>query len=445
MDVDPRDIQSYSLRTEPIQRLLVEIEDAAQQAAEARDREDVKNPELRRALRTVEEFLRKSRRLCYGGMAINAHLPEKDKFYHWDRELPDYDFFSPEAAKDADALVARLQREGFKNVSSREGMHEGTTKIYVDYHSVADCTQMPLWFYKLLHGRSIKENGIHYVDAEYLRMGMYLELSRPRGEVERWYKVYKRLLALNLAYPPDLEGCGRIPKQETHIVPKQIHAALIEYLLLNDRIFLGNELERIYGSPTQQKSSFLVNGTNTVLAYSPDPAYDVQMIKEMLHEQLGTNGIRVVKWDREGELIPAIYGVLLGTTIIFMAIQEEFCQSYNLLPMTRKFGKRMLRIASLDSAIYMFYLISYVKGLKGIVNFTTSCFAKRLVKTSLETRDRGAPGKYPMFAIPCQGHQPSKASLIKAKVERMRTRKRAKGKRSQKTQKRTIRRQNNSV
>ena len=433
MDDDPRDIQSYSLRTEPIQRLLVEIEDAAQQAAEARDREDVKNPELRRALRTVEEFLRKTRRLCYGGMAINTHLPEKDKFYHWERELPDYDFFTPDSEKDVAALVACLVKEGFRNVVAREGMHEGTTKIFVDYHSVADCTQMPVWFYNILHGRSIKENGIHYVDAEYLRMGMYLELSRPRGEVERWYKVYKRLLALNLAYPPELDECKRIPKQEIYHVPKDIHVTLIEYLLLNDRIFMGNELERIYAQPTQQKSAFLVNGTNTVLAYSPDPAYDVQMIKEILQKQ-GRKNIRIIHWEREGDLIPAIYGILMGKTILFMAIEEGFCQSYNLLPMARKFGKRMLRIASLDSAIYIFYLISYVKGLKGIVNVTTSCFAKRLVKTSLETRDRGAPGKYPMFAIPCQGHQPSKASLIKAKVERTRRRKKI-GRKHGKTQK----------
>lgn len=32
-------------------------------------------------------------------------------------------------------------------------------------------------------------------------MSVYLELSRPRGDVSRWKKVYSRLLLLNKAYP----------------------------------------------------------------------------------------------------------------------------------------------------------------------------------------------------------------------------------------------------
>jgi hypothetical protein len=32
-------------------------------------------------------------------------------------------------------------------------------------------------------------------------MSIYLELSRPRGDVSRWKKVYSRLLLLNKHYP----------------------------------------------------------------------------------------------------------------------------------------------------------------------------------------------------------------------------------------------------
>jgi pantothenate kinase len=34
-----------------------------------------------RAIEIIEEFLRKKHRICYGGQAINAHLPNKYKFY----------------------------------------------------------------------------------------------------------------------------------------------------------------------------------------------------------------------------------------------------------------------------------------------------------------------------------------------------------------------------
>ena len=68
----------------------------------------------------------------------------------------------------------------------------------------------------------------------------------------------------------------------------------------------------------------------------------------------------------------------------------------------------------------MFYLLSFVKEFRGLVSYNTPCFAKLLVKISNRTRDRGQPGQFPMISTTCEGHQPSKASLMKAKVERIR-------------------------
>jgi hypothetical protein len=48
-----------------------------------------------------------------------------------------------------------------------------------------------------LFNASIKIAGIHYASPDFLRMGMFLELSRPMGDVSRWEKVMKRLNLLN--------------------------------------------------------------------------------------------------------------------------------------------------------------------------------------------------------------------------------------------------------
>jgi hypothetical protein len=55
--------------------------------------------------------------------------------------------------------------------------------------------------FKRLWKESIIKNNIHYVPANFLRMNIYLELSRPMGFVERWKKVYSRLQLLNSEYP----------------------------------------------------------------------------------------------------------------------------------------------------------------------------------------------------------------------------------------------------
>jgi hypothetical protein len=42
---------------------------------------------------------------------------------------------------------------------------------------------------------------------------MYLELSRPRGDIERWKKVYERLMLLNKHYSV---GCKIGEETEIH-------------------------------------------------------------------------------------------------------------------------------------------------------------------------------------------------------------------------------------
>ena len=52
----------------------------------------IENPEVKEIINVVEEFLKKSKRICYGGTAINNILPVHDQFYDLNVEIPDYDF-----------------------------------------------------------------------------------------------------------------------------------------------------------------------------------------------------------------------------------------------------------------------------------------------------------------------------------------------------------------
>ena len=173
------------------------IKKASELAQKKMDYTTAHSEEILYAIAIVEKFLRKKQRICYGGQAINAHLPKSHKIYDPTYSIPDYDFFTPSPASDITMLVTMLQHAGFREVSTREGMHEGTTKIYVDYVPVADITELHPLMFKIMHKRSIVFNGIHYMDANSLRMLMYLELSRPRGEVTRWGKVFERLMIFN--------------------------------------------------------------------------------------------------------------------------------------------------------------------------------------------------------------------------------------------------------
>ena len=61
--------------------------------------------EVMSIMEVVEMYLRKKKLICYGGTAINNILPESDQFYDFKIDVPDYDFYSPNALKDAKDLA----------------------------------------------------------------------------------------------------------------------------------------------------------------------------------------------------------------------------------------------------------------------------------------------------------------------------------------------------
>ena len=135
--------------------------------------------------------------VCYGGTAINNILPLEDQFYDKSTELPDYDFFSSNALEHAKELADIYAKHGYDDVEAKSGVHHGTYKVFVNFIPVADITSLPRNLFKSIQNKSIKVDGILYAPPDYLRMAMYLELSRPKGDVSRWEKVLKRLTLLN--------------------------------------------------------------------------------------------------------------------------------------------------------------------------------------------------------------------------------------------------------
>ena len=161
----------------------------------------LENSDVKQIVSIVEEFLRTKKLICYGGTAINNILPKNSQFYNFASEIPDYDFYSMNAMDDAVELADMYYKRGFLNVGARAGVHYGTYKVYVNYIPIADITQLNSAIYKQINQEVINISGINYAPPNFLRMAMYLELSRPAGDTSRWEKVLKRLVLLNKHYP----------------------------------------------------------------------------------------------------------------------------------------------------------------------------------------------------------------------------------------------------
>ena len=173
----------------------------AEEQLEKLEQKAAEDPNIKKSIAIVEAFLKSHSVMCYGGTAINNLLDEKDRFYDFTRETPDYDFYSKTPQVHAMEIADKLFAAGIPDIQVKPGVHLGTFKVFADYTGVADVSEMSPQLFDRLWEEGYEKDGIHYVTPNFLRMSTYLELSRPEGDISRWNKVYKRMMLLNDKYP----------------------------------------------------------------------------------------------------------------------------------------------------------------------------------------------------------------------------------------------------
>jgi hypothetical protein len=214
---------------------MEDLERVIDQMTLENDRKMAANPTTKQSLAIVYQFLKEHPVMCYGGTAINNLLPAEDRFYDPETSVPDYDFYSRTPQEHAMFLANRLSDAGIISVEVKPGIHLGTFKVFANYEGVADITHLDVDIFDRLWDENNVIDGVHYVSPNFLRMSMYLELSRPRGDVSRWKKVYQRLTLLNKHYP--LVCPMKSPPKEKEEVSDK-HRKTVESLLKRYNIVL---------------------------------------------------------------------------------------------------------------------------------------------------------------------------------------------------------------
>ena len=403
------DIQRHRIKTSD--RIQKRLQDAIKKAAEELDRETAHDEELLRALAIVEQFIRRKKRICYGGTAMNEILPKSKKFYDPETDLPDYDFYSPDVDQDVEDLIQDLQNGGFTDIYHKVGIHEGTKKILVNFVAVADITAIDEELYAIIFRRSIVNDGIHYTDPEILRMMMYLELSRPQGDVSRWEKVFERLQLINEEFPIKTSCKGKEQRYQ-HLIPKEMHMVILDYGIEKGRILCNGPLAATYGKGIRHKTFFDAKVSAPLFFTSPDPKADVSALKARLP------GYELSKYLHEarGDIVPMRVELRMGDTPVCMFIEETACHSYNtvLLP-----DKRRINIASLEFLITLYLsVLIFTNHSTDFLGEHILCQVKLFIELSRQNY-KARRSQFPPFSLKCKGHQVSYASLLKAKIGRV--------------------------
>ena len=388
---------------------LETISNAMKNAEDINDEINVETPEIGRAIGIVESFLKRKHRLCYGGQAINAHLPQSVKFYNKKKNVPDYDFFTPDKDGDISIIVSKLRNKGFTEIYVREGMHSGTFKVFVNFIGVADVTYMDTSIYNILYKRRAIIEGISYLDANMLRMLMYVELSRPRGEVSRWPKVFERLILLNKFIP--MPSCfKKTPLHDGGRLSQPEIKTIMTYIIHHERVFAGAALRGLYSNYLKQKKSagWIMRNTLPIYLFSQDSENDAKFFVEELSTGTYTN----IKFP--GDFMPPLKVLFRGGVPILIIIEQTACHSYYSIPISRE---KPLRVASLDTLISLFFNLSLNRNHIAELS-SLECLAQELIEISCRARLSPDLFPFPFISIDCSGHQKSKPSLIRERIRR---------------------------
>lgn len=382
---------------------LAIVREAIDQAEQNAAKMIVQNNATNNIIEIVETFIRRRKLVCYGGTAINNILPVNDQFYDKDVDIPDYDFFSNRAIDDAKKLADIYAINGYSDVEAKAGVHYGTYKVFVNFIPVADITQLPEELFKAVKRDAISVNGILYASPNYLRMSMYLELSRPQGDVSRWEKVLKRLTLINRNYPIHNPKCKQMDfirsfegSQED---ARDIYTIVRNSITDQGLVFFGGYASSIYNRtlPKKDQKQFTVS-TPDFDALSEDPKTSSIIIKERLIDS-GFINSKVYKRPGFGEIISPHYEIEVNGETVAFIYKPLACHSFN----TINIGGRIVKVATIDTMLSFFLAFLYANR-SYYDHERILCMAQYLFSVQAKNRLQ-QKGVLKRFSMDCYGKQ----------------------------------------
>jgi hypothetical protein len=360
-------------------------------------------PEVRKMVKLLEDFLRKKKLICYGGIAINNILPLNSQFYDFTKEIPDYDFYSKTPLDDAKELADVYHENDFDDIEAKAGKHSGTFKVFVGVIGIADITFLEPEIFDNLAKEVVVKNGICYASPKFLRMNLYLELSRPKGMVNRWEKILSRLNLLNKFYPFQIQT--RIQSRNAVSQNALLDRFIFAFLIKHDVVFFGGYAFNWYAKEPQfasQSSQFDL----LTEAY--------QELPQKLMDYLKAKGFECTSEEKSaiGEILPEHTVILYKTAIICRMYKPIACYSYNEIIV----DYTHIRLASMQTMIMFFFAFQFANDVEEYDKERILSMAEVLFNIE-QTNRVEKNGLLKRFNVDCYGNQQSLYDILKKKKE----------------------------
>jgi len=368
-------------------------------------------------MEVVEKFMKKKKRVCYGGTAINSILPKEKQFYDYDVDIPDYDFFSPTALEDAKELCNLFKNENIFHVEGKNAVSFGTYKVFVNYVPVADITQIHDSFYQFLIKYAVDVKGILYTPPSYLRMSLHQELARPKGDISRWEKIYERMQLLNQYFPILSKPLHK--RQNMYIKTKtksfqKIYDLLYHFFIKENLILCNFHLIAcIYKKFLNINKLCLQNKKDFFIVYSNNLGETIKQIRK-----LNISDITLKKKQSEYKFIGDYCFIYYKQTSIGIIFQTNSCLSY----IETTYKKNKMRIGNIDTLLNLYFSLMLMELSEINYNFLLLMVSKLNLIVNNYNKYLGSNKKLPKelerFKLPCLGDQEDLPTILRMKQKK---------------------------
>jgi hypothetical protein len=241
---------------------------------------------------------------------------------------------------------------------------------------------------------------------------MYLELSRPAGDVTRWEKILKRLILLNKYYPIKGKNCKNVKIQRLFEgkkdISKKVFNIIKDSFINQGLVFFGGYANLLYKKYMPNKYKNIIEDIPDFDVLSENPEESAQIIKERLIEN-NINNVKIYKSEGIGEIIAPHYEINIdGDTVAFI-YKPLACHSYNTINLHGK----QLKIASIDTMLSFYLAFLYADRMYYDTN-RILCMAELLFNVQAKNRLKQY-GLLKRFSTTCYGTQKTLTNIREEK------------------------------
>jgi hypothetical protein len=206
-------------------------------------------------------------------------------------------------------------------------------------------------------------------------MSIYNELSRPKGDVSRWNKVYSRLILLNKYYP--IEISKKLEKsiqkfrrttQKEEVGDIIWNSVVNKFIMTNNLVLFGLKLNRLYQNILDNSniniSNYFSDSKNIVLNYSilsDNAKNDAERLADDIEASTGLK-TNIIRHEGLGEILEDHYEIEIymhnndnsdNIRNIFM-YQTIYCSSYYEIEFDEKTHQK-INIASIETCLHYYF------------------------------------------------------------------------------------------